>query len=226
MLVAHGFVFITARSSRAPTWMSMIALSAGPYRASTYGGGGVPMLTVHHDASKKARDVALSYAAAIGGAPPVIETNFREGAGTTLTGEQAVLCGGTVELVRPATRRWSGGLRTGDGLLRMPARTEVDRRPIYEGGIANMNIRSPTTPSTANMSTVPGSTPETKQAMKAMLTRIQTGEYAKDLSWKPPARHPFRAAASWPATIEVVGEKMRSMMPWIKRNKLVDQTRN
>ena len=104
---------------------------------STYvAGGGVPMLiAVHQDASKKARDVALSYAAAIGGARAgVIETNFREETETDLFGEQAVLCGGLVELIKAGYETLiEAGYAPGDGVLRVPARGEADRRPDLRG---------------------------------------------------------------------------------------------
>ena len=93
------------------------------------------LIAVHQDASSKARDVALSYAAAIGGARAgVIETNFREETETDLFGEQTVLCGGTVELIKAGYETLiEAGLRARDGVLRMPARGEADRRPDLRG---------------------------------------------------------------------------------------------
>ena len=132
---AHGFnIHYGQVVPRADLDVVMIAPKApGPHRAlDLRAGGGVPMLiAVHQDASKKARDIALSYAAAIGGARAgVIETNFREETETDLFGEQTVLCGGTGRAdqgrLRDAGR---GRLRAGDGVLRVPARAEADRRP-------------------------------------------------------------------------------------------------
>jgi len=205
---AHGFnIHYGQVMPRADLDVVMIAPKApGHTVRSTYAqGGGVPMLiAVHQDASKKARDLALSYAAAIGGARAgVIETNFREETETDLFGEQTVLCGGVVELI-------------------------VDL--IYEGGIANMNYSISNNAEYGEYVTGPKIiTDEVKWAMREALTRIQTGEYAKDFILENRAGAPTllsqrRLTAEHP--IEVVGEKLRSMMPWIKKNKLVDQTRN
>jgi ketol-acid reductoisomerase len=225
---AHGFnIHYGQVKPRADLDVVMIAPKApGHTVRSTYvAGGGVPMLiAVHHDASKKARDVALSYAAAIGGARAgVIETNFREETETDLFGEQAVLCGGTVELIKAG---YAPEMAYFECLHELKLIVDL----IYEGGIANMNYSISNNAEYGEYVSGPKVvTAETKKAMKEMLTRIQTGEYAKDFILENRAGAPTllsRRRIMSEHSIEVVGEKLRSMMPWIKRNKLVDQTRN
>jgi len=201
---------------------------------STYvGGGGVPMLiAVHQDASKKARDVALSYAAAIGGARAgVIETNFREETETDLFGEQAVLCGGTVELIKAGYETLvEAGYAPEMAYFECLHELKLIVDLIYEGGIANMNYSISNNAEYGEYVSGPKVvTAETKQAMRDMLKRIQTGEYAKDFILENRAGAPTllsRRRLMGEHSIEVVGEKLRSMMPWIKKNKLVDQSRN
>ena len=152
---------------------------------STYvAGGGVPMLiAVHQDASKKARDVALSYAAAIGGARAgVIETNFREETETDLFGEQTVLCGGLVELIKAGYETLTeAGYAPEMAYFECLHEVKLIVDLIYEGGIANMNYSISNNAEYGEYVTGPKIvTDETKQAMREVLTRIQTGEYAKD----------------------------------------------
>jgi ketol-acid reductoisomerase len=201
---------------------------------STYAaGGGVPMLiAVHQDASKKARDVALSYAAAIGGARAgVIETNFREETETDLFGEQTVLCGGLVELIKAGYETLTeAGYAPEMAYFECLHEVKLIVDLIYEGGIANMNYSISNNAEYGEYVTGPRIvTAETKQAMRDALTRIQSGEYARDFILENRAGAPTllsrrRLTAEHP--IEQVGAKLRSMMPWIRKNKLVDQTRN
>jgi len=201
---AHGFnIHYGQVKPRADLDVVMIAPKApGHTVRSTYvAGGGVPMLiAVHHDASKKARDVALSYAAAIGGARAGYETLVEAGYAPEMAYFE---CLHELKLI-------------------------VDL--IYEGGIANMNYSISNNAEYGEYVSGPRIvTPETKKAMKEMLTRIQTGEYAKDFILENRAGAPTllsRRRIMAEHSIEIVGEKLRSMMPWIKRNKLVDQTRN
>ena len=184
---AHGFnIHYGQVQPRADLDVVMIAPKApGHTVRSTYvAGGGVPMLiAVHQDASKKARDVALSYAAAIGGTRAgVIETNFREETETDLFGEQAVLCGGTVELIKAGYETLvEAGYAPEMAYFECLHELKLIVDLIYEGGIANMNYSISNNAEYGEYVSGPKIvTPETKKAMKEMLTRIQTGEYAKD----------------------------------------------
>jgi ketol-acid reductoisomerase len=192
---------------------------------STYTqGGGVPhLVAVHADKSGKARDLALSYAMANGGGKAgIIETNFREETETDLFGEQAVLCGGTVELIKADYETLVEAGYTPELKL------IVDL--IYEGGIANMNYSISNNAEYGEYVTGPRIiTDETKKVMKQVLKDIQTGEYAKSFILENRAGAPTlqsRRRLNAEHSIEVVGEQLRAMMPWIKKNKLVDQSRN
>jgi ketol-acid reductoisomerase len=201
---------------------------------STYvAGGGVPMLiAVHQDASRKARDLALAYAAAIGGARAgVIETNFREETETDLFGEQTVLCGGLVELIKAGYETLiEAGYAPEMAYFECLHEVKLIVDLIYEGGIANMNYSISNNAEYGEYVTGPKIvTADVKRAMQEALARIQSGEYARDFILENRAGAPTllsRRRITAQHSIEQVGEKLRSMMPWIKRNKLVDQTRN
>jgi ketol-acid reductoisomerase len=233
---AHGFnVHYGQVAPRADLDVVMIAPKApGHTVRSTYvAGGGVPMLiAVHQDASKKARDLALAYAAAIGGARAgIIETNFREETETDLFGEQTVLCGGLVELIKAGYETLTeAGYAPEMAYFECLHEVKLIVDLIYEGGIANMNYSISNNAEYGEYVTGPKIvTADTKKAMKAALDRIQSGEYARDFILENRAGAPTllsRRRLTAQHSIEEVGEKLRSMMPWIKRNKLVDQTRN
>jgi ketol-acid reductoisomerase len=233
---AHGFnIHYGQVAPRADLDVVMIAPKApGHTVRSTYvAGGGVPMLiAVHQDASKKARDLALAYAAAIGGARAgVIETNFREETETDLFGEQTVLCGGLVELIKAGYETLTeAGYAPEMAYFECLHEVKLIVDLIYEGGIANMNYSISNNAEYGEYVTGPKIvTADTKKAMKAALDRIQSGEYARDFILENRAGAPTllsRRRLTAQHSIEEVGEKLRSMMPWIKRNKLVDQTRN
>jgi len=230
---AHGFnIHYGQVTPRSDLDVIMIAPKApGHTVRSTYvAGGGVPMLiAVHQDASKKARDLALSYAAAIGGARAgVIETNFREETETDLFGEQAVLCGGCVELVKAGFDTLvEAGYAPEMAYFECLHELKLIVDLIYEGGIGNMNYSISNNAEYGEYVTGPKIITEaTRTAMRDALMRIQTGEYAKDFIIENRAGAPTllsrrRLTAQLP--IEQVGEKLRSMMPWIAKNKLVDQ---
>jgi len=233
---AHGFnVHYAQVVPRADLDVVMIAPKApGHTVRSTYAaGGGVPMLiAVHQDASKKARDLALSYAAAIGGARAgVIETNFREETETDLFGEQTVLCGGLVELIKAGYETLiEAGYAPEMAYFECLHEVKLIVDLIYEGGIGNMNYSISNNAEYGEYVTGPKIvTAETKQAMREVLKRIQTGEYAKDFILENRAGAPTlksRRRLTAEHSIEQVGEKLRSMMPWIRKNQLVDQSRN
>ena len=233
---AHGFnVHYGQVMPRSDLDVVMIAPKApGHTVRSTYvAGGGVPMLiAVHQDASKKARDLALSYAAAIGGARAgVIETNFREETETDLFGEQTVLCGGLVELIKAGYETLvDAGYAPEMAYFECLHEVKLIVDLIYEGGIANMNYSISNNAEYGEYATGPKIiTADTKRAMKDALDRIQSGEYAREFILENRAGAPTlmsRRRMTAQHSIEVVGEKLRSMMPWIRKNKLVDQTRN
>src|SRR5450432_677935 len=196
-------------------------------------GGGVPaLIAIHQDASGKAKDLALSYAAAIGGTRGgVIETNFREETETDLFGEQTVLCGGIVELIKAGYETLvDAGYAPEMAYFECLHETKLIVDLIYEGGIANMNYSISNNAEYGEYVSGPKIvTAATKEAMRQCLKDIQTGEYARDFILENRAGAPTllsRRRITAEHSIEVVGEKLRSMMPWIKRNKLVDQTRN
>jgi ketol-acid reductoisomerase len=196
-------------------------------------GGGVPhLIAVHADKSGKARDLALSYAVANGGGKAgIIETNFREETETDLFGEQTVLCGGTVELIKAGFETLvEAGYAPEMAYFECLHELKLIVDLIYEGGIANMNYSISNNAEYGEYVTGPKIiTGETKAAMKKVLEDIQTGEYAKSFITENRAGAPTllsRRRLTSDHQIEVVGEKLRAMMPWIKANKLVDRSRN
>lgn len=196
-------------------------------------GGGVPcLIAVHQDASGNAHDVALSYACGVGGGRSgVIETTFKEECETDLFGEQAVLCGGLVELIRAGFETLvEGGYAPEMAYFECLHEVKLIVDLIYEGGIANMNYSISNTAEWGEYVTGPRIiTAETKAEMKRVLTDIQTGKFTSD--WM---QEYHAGAARFKAIrrlndshpIEQVGEKLRGMMPWIKSNALVDKDRN
>ncbi|MCL4184862.1 MAG: ketol-acid reductoisomerase [Burkholderiaceae bacterium] len=233
---AHGFnIHYGQVMPRGDIDVVMVAPKApGHTVRSTYsGGGGVPMLVaVHQDKSGVARDMALSYACAIGGGRAgIIETNFREETETDLFGEQVVLCGGTVELIKAGFETLTeAGYAPEMAYFECLHELKLIVDLIYEGGIANMNYSISNNAEFGEYVSGPKIiTDETKKAMRKTLADIQTGEYAKQFILENRAGAATllsrrRMMAEHP--IEIVGEKLRAMMPWIKANKLVDKTRN
>jgi ketol-acid reductoisomerase len=196
-------------------------------------GGGVPhLIAVHADRSGKARDLALSYAVANGGGKAgIIETSFREETETDLFGEQAVLCGGAVELIKAGFETLTeAGYAPEMAYFECLHELKLIVDLIYEGGIANMNYSISNNAEYGEYVTGPKViTAATKEAMRQALRDIQTGEYAKSFILENRAGAPTllsRRRLTASHEIEVVGEKLRAMMPWIKANKLVDKSRN
>lgn len=233
---AHGFnVHYGAVIPRADLDVIMIAPKApGHTVRSTYSqGGGVPhLIAVHQNKSGAARDIALSYATANGGGRAgIIETNFREETETDLFGEQAVLCGGTVELIKAGFETLvEAGYAPEMAYFECLHELKLIVDLIYEGGIANMNYSISNNAEYGEYVTGPRVvTEETKKAMKQCLTDIQTGEYAKSFLLENKAGAPTlisRRRLTAEHQIEEVGAKLRAMMPWIAKNKLVDQSKN
>ena len=196
-------------------------------------GGGVPsLIAVYQDNSGKARDIALSYAAANGGTKGgVIETNFKEETETDLFGEQAVLCGGAVELVKAGFETLvEGGYAPEMAYFECLHELKLIVDLMYEGGIANMNYSISNNAEYGEYVTgVEVVTADTKAAMKNALHRIQSGEYAKMFINEGQLNYPSMTARrrmNAEHQIEIVGKQLRDMMPWIAKNKLVDQEKN
>ncbi|RZI43081.1 ketol-acid reductoisomerase [Herbaspirillum sp. HC18] len=233
---AHGFnVHYGQVVPRADLDVIMVAPKApGHTVRGTYAqGGGVPhLVAVYQDKSGSARDIALSYAMANGGGRAgIIETNFREETETDLFGEQAVLCGGTVELIKAGFETLvEAGYAPEMAYFECLHELKLIVDLIYEGGIGNMNYSISNNAEYGEYVTGPRIvTEDTKNAMRQCLKDIQTGEYAKSFILENKAGAPTlisRRRLTSEHQIEQVGEKLRAMMPWIKKNKLVDQSKN
>ena len=233
---AHGFnVHYNQVVPRADLDVWMVAPKApGHTVRSTYTqGGGVPhLVAVHQDKSGRARDLALSYAMANGGGRAgIIETNFKEGTETDLFGEQAVLCGGAVELVKMGYETLvEAGYAPEMAYFECLHELKLIVDLIYEGGIANMNYSISNNAEFGEYVTGPEVINETSRAaMRKALKNIQNGEYAKNFILEGRTAYPSMTARrrlTAEHSIEKVGAQLRSMMPWIAKNKLVDQTRN
>ncbi|MBV8470669.1 MAG: ketol-acid reductoisomerase [Burkholderiaceae bacterium] len=233
---AHGFnVHYGQVAPRADLDVWMVAPKAPGHtvRGTYTQGGGVPhLIAVYADKSGKARDLALSYASANGGGKAgIIETNFREETETDLFGEQAVLCGGAVELIKAGFETLTeAGYAPEMAYFECLHELKLIVDLIYEGGIANMNYSISNNAEYGEYVTGPRVVTEaTKNAMRQCLKDIQTGEYAKSFILENKAGAPTllsrrRLTAEHP--IEQVGEKLRAMMPWIRKNRLVDQSKN
>jgi ketol-acid reductoisomerase len=233
---AHGFnIHYGQVMPREDLDVVMVAPKApGHTVRSTYAaGGGVPMLiALHQDKSGTARDMALSYAAAIGGGRAgIIETNFREETETDLFGEQVVLCGGTVDLIKAGFETLvEAGYAPEMAYFECLHELKLIVDLIYEGGIANMNYSISNNAEFGEYVTGPRIiNDESKKVMRDVLRDIQTGEYAKAFILESRAGAPTllsRRRMMSEHQIEIVGEKLRAMMPWIKANKLVDKSKN
>jgi ketol-acid reductoisomerase len=176
--------------------------------------------------------VALSYACAIGsGRAGVIETNFREETETDLFGEQAVLCGGAVELIKAGFETLvEAGYAPEMAYFECLHELKLIVDLIYEGGIANMNYSISNNAEYGEYVTGPRIvTEQTREAMRQALRDIQTGEYAKSFILENQAGAPTlisRRRINAESQIEQVGAQLRAMMPWIAANKLVDKSKN
>ena len=190
------------------------------------------LIAVYQDKSGKAKDVALSYAAANGGTKGgVIETDFREETETDLFGEQAVLCGGAVELVKAGFETLvEAGYAPEMAYFECLHELKLIVDLMYEGGIANMNYSISNNAEYGEYVTGPKViNEESRYAMREALANIQNGNYAKQFILEGRTNYPEMTArrrlnAAHP--IEQVGGQLRAMMPWIAKNKLVDQSKN
>ena len=236
LFFAHGFnIHFRLIEPRADLDIAMVA-PKGPghtVRGEYQKGGGVPcLIAVHQDASGNAHDIGLAYASAIGGGRAgIIETTFREECETDLFGEQSVLCGGLVELIRAGFETLTeAGYAPEMAYFECLHEVKLIVDLIYEGGIANMNYSVSNTAEYGEYVSGPRVVgPEAKLAMKAILADIQSGRFARDWVLENKAGQPsFKAMRATAAAhpIEEVGERLRGMMPWIGKNRLVDKDRN
>ena len=196
-------------------------------------GGGVPcLLAIHQDASGNAHDVGLSYASAVGGGRSgIIETTFQEECETDLFGEQVVLCGGLVELIKAGYETLvDAGYAPEMAYFECLHEVKLIVDLIYEGGIANMNYSISNTAEYGEYVTGPRIiTDETKAEMKRVLEDIQSGKFTRDWMLENKVNQTsFKATRRRNAehAIETVGEELRGMMPWIGANRLVDKAKN
>ena len=236
LVFAHGFnVHYNQVVPRADLDVWMVAPKApGHTVRNTYTqGGGVPhLIAVHQDKSGKARDLALSYAMANGGGKAgIIETNFKEETETDLFGEQAVLCGGAVELIKMGYETLvEAGYAPEMAYFECLHEVKLIVDLIYEGGIANMNYSISNTAEYGEYVTGPRIvTDETKKEMKKVLADIQNGIFTRNWMLENKVNQTsFKATRAKLAQhpIEEVGAKLRDMMPWIKKGALVDKTKN
>ena len=196
-------------------------------------GGGVPcLIAIHQDATGNAHDVALAYASGVGGGRSgIIETNFKEECETDLFGEQAVLCGGITHLIQAGFETLvEAGYAPEMAYFECLHETKLIVDLLYEGGIANMRYSISNTAEYGEYVTGPRIvTPETKAEMKRVLEDIQSGRFVRDFMQENAVGAPsFKATRRRGSEhqIEEVGQRLRAMMPWITKNKLVDTARN
>ncbi len=233
---AHGFaVLFNQVVPRKDLDVIMIAPKAPGHtvRSEFVRGGGVPdLIAVEQDASGKAKDIALSYASGVGGGRTgIIETTFRDECETDLFGEQAVLCGGAVELVKAGFETLvDAGYEPEMAYFECLHELKLIVDLMFEGGIANMNYSISNNAEYGEYVTGPQViNDESRAAMKQALHNIQTGEYAKQFIAEGASNYPSMSGyrrKNAEHGIEVVGAKLRSMMPWITENKIVDQEKN
>jgi len=236
LLFAHGLnVHFNLIEPRKDLDVLMVA-PKGPghtVRSEYQRGGGVPtLIAIHQDATGNAHDLGLSYASANGGGRAgIIETTFKEECETDLFGEQAVLCGGLVELIKAGFETLvEAGYAPEMAYFECLHEVKLIVDLIYEGGIANMNYSISNTAEYGEYVTGPRIiTPETKAEMKRVLEDIQSGKFVRDFMLENQVGQPsFKATRRRSAEhqIEEVGGRLRGMMPWIAKNKLVDKAVN
>ena len=233
---AHGFsIHFNQIVPRADLDVIMIAPKAPGHtvRSEFVKGGGIPdLIAIFQDASGKAKEVALSYASGVGGGlTGIIETTFKDETETDLFGEQAVLCGGAVELVKAGFETLTeAGYAPEMAYFECLHELKLIVDLMYEGGIANMNYSISNNAEYGEYVTGPKIiNDESRKAMKEALKNIQNGEYAKRFILEGQANYPEMTAwrrinAAHP--IEQTGGKLREMMPWITENALVDKDKN
>ncbi|MBK84846.1 MAG: ketol-acid reductoisomerase [Pseudomonadota bacterium] len=233
---AHGFN-IHFGQIEAPKSNDVIMIAPkGPghmVRSTFEQGGGVPsLIAVYQDASGRAKEIALSYAMANGGARAgILETNFREETETDLFGEQAVLCGGASALVQAGFETLvEAGYAPEMAYFECLHELKLIVDLMYYGGISDMRYSISNTAEYGDLTRGPRViTDQTKVEMKKILKEIQDGEFAKEFILENKANFATMKAKRRHGEehqIEVTGAKLRSMMSWIKNQKVVDKEKN
>ncbi len=233
---AHGFaIHYNQIVPRPDLDVIMIAPKAPGHtvRSEFVKGGGIPdLIAIHQDASGTARELALSYASAIGGGRSgIIETSFKDETETDLFGEQAVLCGGCVELVKAGFETLTeAGYAPEMAYFECLHELKLIVDLMYEGGIANMNYSISNNAEYGEYVTGPKViNEESRRAMRQALKDIQNGEYAKKFVTEGASNYPSMTAYrrnNAAHDIEQVGARLRGMMPWIEANKIIDTSKN
>jgi ketol-acid reductoisomerase len=233
---AHGFNIHFQLIEPRPDLDVIMIAPKGPghlVRSTFTQGGGVPsLICIHQDASGQAKQIALSYASANGGGRAgIIETSFKEETETDLFGEQAVLCGGACALVQAGFETLvEAGYAPEMAYFECLHELKLIVDLMYEGGMATMRYSISNTAEYGDYTRGPRIiTDETRLEMKRILKEIQTGQFAREFVSENQAGQPTLKAHRRLSTehqIEKVGSKLRSMMPWISKNKLVDKSRN
>jgi ketol-acid reductoisomerase len=202
-------------------------------RAEYEKGGGVPcLIAVHQDYTGDSRELALSYAAAIGGARAgVLETTFKEETETDLFGEQAVLCGGLTQLIKYGFETLvEAGYAPEMAYFECLHEVKLIVDLLYEGGISNMRYSISNTAQYGDITRGPRVVdPQVKENMREVLYEIQTGQFAKEWMLENKAGRPtFNALTKMDEEhmIEQVGQNLRSMMSWLGKSKIVDKSKN
>jgi ketol-acid reductoisomerase len=236
LMFAHGFNIHFGQIVPRPDVNVFMVAPKGPghlVRAQYLKGEGVPaLIAVHQDPSGKSREVALAYAGAIGAARAgVIETTFREETETDLFGEQAVLCGGVTALVLAGYETLvEAGYAPEMAYFECLHELKLIVDLIYEGGISTMRYSISNTAQYGDLTRGPRIvTAETKREMKKMLEEVQNGSFAREWMLENQANRPVFNALTKRGEehpIEEVGRRLRSMMPWIAKGRLVDKTKN
>ena len=233
---AHGFaIHYNQVVPREDLDVIMVAPKAPGHtvRSEFVKGGGIPdLIAIYQDASGKAKDLALSYASGVGGGRTgIIETTFNDETETELFGEQAVLCGGCVEVVKAGIETlFEAGYEPEMAYFECLHELKLIVDLMYEGGIANMNYSISNNAEYGEYVTGPRViNDESRKAMRQALKDIQDGEYAKKFIMEGATNYSSMTAyrrnnAAHP--IEQVGAKLRAMMPWIQANKIIDKTKN
>jgi ketol-acid reductoisomerase len=233
---AHGFSIHFNQIVPAPDINVFMVAPKGPghlVRAEYLKGSGVPcLIAVEQDPSKKTKAIALSYASAIGGGRAgIIETCFREETETDLFGEQVVLCGGLTSLITAGYETLvEAGYAPEMAYFECMHEVKLIVDLLYEGGITNMRYSISNTAQYGDLSRGPRVvTEETKKEMKKILDEIQSGEFAREWMLECKANKPVFNALTKRGerhSIEIVGGKLRAMMPWLKKGKLVDKSKS
>ncbi len=229
---AHGFnIHFGQIQPRSDLDVIMIAPKAPGHtvRSEFVKGGGIPdLIAIYQDSSGNAKNTALSYASAIGGGRTgILETSFKDETETDLFGEQVVLCGGTTALVQAGFETLvEAGYEPEMAYFECLHEVKLIVDLMYEGGIANMRYSISNTAEYGDVTRGPRIiTSDTKAEMKKILGEIQDGSFAKEFV-ENVSSLPARRDVQREHQIEKVGESLRAMMPWIAKNKLVDQAKN